>query len=144
MNKTLDSELVKAATHSCQVYDDAYNNNDPHALAKLFTEDATLVTDTGIPSGRDAILIYQTEAFKIVKFSNHKGKADLDSIILNTPTGVPIPQTQLHLSASDAGHQRWKLDPAIYSYQQIEYACYAILALAGIGALLYSASVFLR
>jgi len=26
MNKTLDSELVKAATHSCQVYDDAYNN----------------------------------------------------------------------------------------------------------------------
>jgi len=142
MNKTLDSELVKAATHSCQVYDDAYN--DPQALAKLFTEDATLVTDTGIPSGRDAILIYQTEAFKIVKFSNHKGKADLDSIILHTPTGVPIPKTQLHLSASDAGHQRWKLDPVIYSYQQIECACYAILALAGIGALLYSASVFLR
>jgi uncharacterized protein (TIGR02246 family) len=144
MNKTLDSELVKAATHSCQVYDDAYNNNDPQALAKLFTEDATLVTDTGIPSGRDAILIYQTEAFKIVKFSNHKGKADLDSIILHTHIGVPIPKTQLHLSASDAGHQRWKLDPVIYSYQQIECACYAILALAGIGALLYSASVFLR
>ena len=70
MNTTLDSELVNATTHSCQVYDDAYNNNDPQALAKLFTEDATLVTDTGILHGRDAILKYQTEAFKIIKFSN--------------------------------------------------------------------------
>ena len=73
MNTTLDSELVNATTHSCQVYDDAYNNNDPQALAKLFTEDATLVTDTGILHGLDAILKYQTEAFKIIKFSNHKG-----------------------------------------------------------------------
>jgi len=80
MNTTLDSELVNATTHSCQVYDDAYNNNDPQALAKLFTEDATLVTDTGILHGRDAILKYQTEAFKIIKFSNHKGMADPDSI----------------------------------------------------------------
>ena len=80
MNTTLDSELVKAATHSCQVYDDAYNNNDPQALAKLFTEDATLITDTGILHGQDAILKYQTEAFKVIKFSNHKGTADLDSI----------------------------------------------------------------
>jgi uncharacterized protein (TIGR02246 family) len=59
---------------------DAYNNNDPQALAKLFTEDATLVTDTAILHGRDAILNYQTEAFKIIKFSNHKGRPDLDSI----------------------------------------------------------------
>jgi ketosteroid isomerase-like protein len=55
---------------------DAYNNNDPQALAKLFTEDATLVTDTRILNGRDAILKYQSEAFKIIKFSNHKGMTD--------------------------------------------------------------------
>jgi uncharacterized protein (TIGR02246 family) len=80
MNTTLDSELVNATTHSCQVYDDAYNNNDPQALAELFTEDATLVTDTGILHGREAILKYQIEAFKIITFSNHKGRPDFDSI----------------------------------------------------------------
>jgi hypothetical protein len=30
-----DPALVKAAAHSCQVYDDVYNNNDPEALANL-------------------------------------------------------------------------------------------------------------
>lgn len=80
MNTTLDSDLVKAATHSCQVYDNAYINNDPQALAKLFTKDAALVADTGILHGRDAIMKYQTEAFKIIKFSNHKGTANLDSL----------------------------------------------------------------
>jgi uncharacterized protein (TIGR02246 family) len=80
MNKLLDPELVKAVAHSCQVYDDAFNNNDPQALTKLFTEDATLVTDSGILNGEDAILKYQTEIFNILKFSNHKGIADLDSI----------------------------------------------------------------
>jgi hypothetical protein len=67
MKISSNSELVKAAAHSCQVYDEVYNNNDPEALGKLFTEDATLVTDTGILHGRDAILKYQTEAFKIIK-----------------------------------------------------------------------------
>ena len=80
MKISSDSQLVKAAACSCQVYDDAYNNNDPEALAQLFTEDATLVTDTGILNGREAILKYQTETFKIVKFSNHKAVADPDSI----------------------------------------------------------------
>jgi len=40
---SVDPELMKAALHSCQVFDDAFNNNDPEALANLFTEDATLV-----------------------------------------------------------------------------------------------------
>jgi SnoaL-like domain len=78
MKTSSNSELVKAVAHSCQLYDDAYKE----ALAKLFTEDATLVTDTGILHGREAILKYQSDAFKIIKFSNHKGPADLDSIHL--------------------------------------------------------------
>ena len=48
---TPDPALVKAAAHSCQVYDAVYNNNDPEALANLFTEDAVLVTDSGIFHG---------------------------------------------------------------------------------------------
>src|ERR1700736_1484108 len=82
MKKSSDSEPVKAAANSCQLYDDAYNNNDPEALTNLFTDDATLVTNTGILHGREAILKYQSDAFKIIKFSNHKGTADLDSIHL--------------------------------------------------------------
>jgi hypothetical protein len=38
----------------------------------------------------------------------------------------------------------WKLDPVIRFYQKVETACYALLALSGIGAILYSVSVFLR
>jgi uncharacterized protein (TIGR02246 family) len=70
---TPDPALVKAAAHSCQVYDDVYNNNDPEALTNLFTEDAVLVTDSGIFHGRDKILKYQTDCFKDCHFSDHKG-----------------------------------------------------------------------
>ena len=80
MNKSPDSELVKVVARSCQLFDDAYNNNDPRALTELFTENATLVTDSGVLNGRDAILKYQIEIFNIIKFSNHKGMADPDSI----------------------------------------------------------------
>jgi hypothetical protein len=42
-----DPALVKAAAHSSQVFDEVYNN-DPEALANLFTEKAVLGTDKGI------------------------------------------------------------------------------------------------
>ena len=77
---TPDPALVKAAAYSCQVFDDVYNNNDPQALANLFTEDAVLVTDSGILHSRDEILKYQTAVFKDCHFSDHKGVADLASI----------------------------------------------------------------
>jgi ketosteroid isomerase-like protein len=69
---TPDPDLIKAVLHSCQVFDDAYNNNDPDALAQLFTQDGTLVTDSGVFHGRDDILKYQRDTFKVVHFSNHK------------------------------------------------------------------------
>jgi ketosteroid isomerase-like protein len=75
-----DPALVKAAAHSLQVYDDVYNNNDPEALANLFTEDAVLVTDFGIFHGRGEILQYQKAVFKACHFSDHKCAADLASI----------------------------------------------------------------
>src|SRR5262249_7612862 len=69
---TPDPALVKAAAYSCQVFDDMYNNNDPEALANLFTEDAVLVTDNGIFHGRAEILEYQIDIFKDCHFSDHK------------------------------------------------------------------------
>jgi ketosteroid isomerase-like protein len=57
-----------------------YNNNDPEALANLFTEDAALVTDSGIFHGPAEILEYQIAVFKDCHFSYHKGVADLASI----------------------------------------------------------------
>jgi ketosteroid isomerase-like protein len=77
---TPDPALVKAAAHSCQVYDNVYNNNDPEALANIFTEDALLVTDSGIFHGPAEILEYQIAVFKDCHFSDHKGVADLASI----------------------------------------------------------------
>ena len=70
--QTPDPELMKAALHSCQVFSDTYNNNDPQSLTQLFSEDATLVTDTGVFHGQADIGKYQTGLFKVVRFSNHK------------------------------------------------------------------------
>jgi ketosteroid isomerase-like protein len=75
-----DPALVKAVAHSCQVFDEAYNNNDPEALANLFTEDAVLVTDKGIFHGRAEILEYLIPIFKDCHFGDHKSEADLASI----------------------------------------------------------------
>jgi ketosteroid isomerase-like protein len=75
-----DQALVKAVAHSNQVFDEAYNNNDPKALANLFTEDAVLVTDKGIFYGRADILEYQIAIFKDCYISDHKSETDLASI----------------------------------------------------------------
>jgi uncharacterized protein (TIGR02246 family) len=44
-------------------FDEAFNNNDPAALAALFTEDAVEVTDTGPIYGREAIEKYHADVF---------------------------------------------------------------------------------
>lgn len=63
--QTPDPELMKAALHSCQVFGDTYNNNDPQSLTQLFSEDATLVTDTGVFHGQADIGKYQMGLFKV-------------------------------------------------------------------------------
>jgi SnoaL-like domain len=80
-----DSALVKAVAHSSQAFDEAYNNNDPEALANLFTEDAVLVTDKGIFHGRADILEYQLTIFKDCHFSDHKSETDLAPFTRSAP-----------------------------------------------------------
>jgi|SRR6516225_2454955 len=51
-------------------FDDAYDKNDPAALAALFTEDAVLVEQSGPVYGREAIEKHYAELFQKVHFSN--------------------------------------------------------------------------
>jgi len=73
---TPDPALVKAAAHSCQVYDNVYNNNDPEALANLSTEDAVFVTDRGPVNDRPAIEKLYTDLYKGWHPKNHITKFD--------------------------------------------------------------------
>ena len=65
------------------------------------------------------------------------------SKIPHTDAWIPATQTQLPLNAGDAQRPLWKLDPVIHFYQRVEIVCHALLLFAGIGAVLYSVSVFL-
>jgi hypothetical protein len=61
-----------------------------------------------------------------------------------SPYEISTAQIQLTLNADNAERQLWKLDPMIRSYQQVENVCHALLAISGIGAVLYSLIVFLH
>jgi hypothetical protein len=65
------------------------------------------------------------------------------SKIPHTHAWIPAAQTQLPLNVADAQRQFWKLDPVIHFYQRVEIVCHALLVFSGIGAVLYSVSVFL-
>jgi uncharacterized protein (TIGR02246 family) len=73
---TADPELTEQLKALSKKTDDAYNNNDPAALAALYTEDAVLVTDSGPIYGREVIEKHWADAFKQVHFSNHLDTAD--------------------------------------------------------------------
>ena len=73
---TADPELTEQLKALSKKTDDAYNNNDPAAVAALFTEDAVLVTPHGAFYGREAIEKYYADVFKQFHFSNHLQKAD--------------------------------------------------------------------
>jgi uncharacterized protein (TIGR02246 family) len=73
---TADQELTDQLKALSKKTDDAYNNNDPAAVAALFTEDAILVTPHGPFYGREAIEKYYVDVFKQFHFSNHLQKAD--------------------------------------------------------------------
>jgi uncharacterized protein (TIGR02246 family) len=70
-----------------KAYEEGEDNNDPAAIAALFTEDAVFVTDRGPVNGRKAIETWYTDLFKgwhpknlIIKFDgnapNSIGTAD--------------------------------------------------------------------
>ena len=58
-------------------FDDAYDNNDPAALAALYTEDAVIVRNDGEPIyGREAIEKYWADVFKTVHYSKHTSEPE--------------------------------------------------------------------
>ena len=76
MKDTPDSQLRQQVDATVNEYDKAFNNNDAAALAALFTEDAVLVTDTGLVYGREAIEKHLADLLQKFRFSDHIGKAD--------------------------------------------------------------------
>jgi hypothetical protein len=58
--------------------------------------------------------------------------------------GISTAQIQLTLNAGNAERQLWRLDPMSRAYQQVENVCHALLAISGIGTVLYSVIVFLH
>ena len=60
-------------------YDEAVNRNDATSVAKLFTDDAILVTDAGPVYGRQAIEKWYANMFQQFRPSNFIGKPDQNS-----------------------------------------------------------------
>jgi hypothetical protein len=60
------------------------------------------------------------------------------------PASTSTIQKRLPLRACKSDSELWKFYPALSFYPKAETACYALLAISGIGAIIYSASVFLR
>jgi ketosteroid isomerase-like protein len=74
-----DPQLTEQLDLLSKKFDEAYNNNDPTAVAALFTEDGVFVTPQGPIYGRDAIERYYADRFQQWRFSNHLGQADQNS-----------------------------------------------------------------
>jgi ketosteroid isomerase-like protein len=68
-----DREQINALAKN---YDEASNNNDPAAIAALFTEDAVFVTPGGPVYGRQAIEKWCADDLQKWHNSNHLIKAD--------------------------------------------------------------------
>ena len=76
----VDPNIAEQLSALSRKTDEAYNNGDAAALAKLYTEDALLLTNTGPIYGREAIEKHFTELFQKVHFSKH-----LDILDHNSP-----------------------------------------------------------
>ena len=68
----------------------------------------------------------------------------LSRISLHIPAWTPTVQIPLPFERWQSERGLWKLDPVIRFYQKVETACYALLAISGIGAVLYSVSAIIR
>ena len=68
-------------------YDEGENNNDPAAIAALFTEDAVMVTRGGPVNGRQAIEKWYTDRFQGWHSKNHIMKFDGNAAHLIGTTG---------------------------------------------------------
>ena len=68
-------------------FDEAVNRNDATSVARLFTDDAIFVTDTGPVYGRQAIEKWYADTFQQLHISNFIGKADQNSPYVVGATG---------------------------------------------------------
>lgn len=71
-----DPQLREQILALAKEFDEAWNNNDPAALAALFTEDGVEVRDIGPIYGRDALEKSWVEMFKHIQMSNHISSVD--------------------------------------------------------------------
>jgi len=73
---TVDRQIIERLDAVGEKMNEAWNNNEAATLAAAYTEDAVLVTDTGLVYGREAIERYYANLFKQVHISNHFSKRD--------------------------------------------------------------------
>jgi uncharacterized protein (TIGR02246 family) len=71
-----DPKLREQILALAKNFDVAWNNNDPAALAALFTDDAIEVTDRGPIYGREALQKNWTEMYRHIQMSNHLSTVD--------------------------------------------------------------------
>jgi ketosteroid isomerase-like protein len=76
MKDKVDPQLRQQLDAAIGEFDEAFNKNDAAAVAALYTDDAVLVTDTGIVYGRQAIEQYRAELLHEWRFDNHIARAD--------------------------------------------------------------------
>jgi ketosteroid isomerase-like protein len=73
---TSDPQLGQQFGAKTKRFDEACNNNDAAAIAAFFTEDAVLVTETGLVCGRKAIEKSFADLFQKWRVSHHIRKRD--------------------------------------------------------------------
>ena len=66
-----DPQLRQQLLELAKKFENAWNNNDASALAALFTEDAVLVEESGVVSGRENIKKHYTDLFQNVHFDKN-------------------------------------------------------------------------
>jgi ketosteroid isomerase-like protein len=75
-----DSKITKEMMdQNCKTWSAAYNANDAATIESLFTDDATLVTDSQIIHGKAALKEFFDKLFSVVHFSNDLSTLDIDS-----------------------------------------------------------------
>jgi uncharacterized protein (TIGR02246 family) len=71
-----DPQIIQKIHAVGKAYHEGENNNDPAAIAALFTEDAVFVTNTGPVNGRQAIEKWYKDPFKGWHPKSHLTKFD--------------------------------------------------------------------
>ena len=83
--ETVDPQLIQKLDTINKKYNEAVNNHDAAALGTLYTEDAILVTHTGLVYGRQAIEKWYEDGFKGSQPKNNTFTIDPHSVRMLGP-----------------------------------------------------------